>query len=264
MSGLRNRMITRCSLVVRLVDVWTRKTPGAQEVSVSLEGYVKRPIRKEDGSYLFLDVETDSAFLEVRSTHYLPVRQELLLSVLNPISPIVTIPLLPSGFYPQPSGSTGLRSRVLDASGSPAADALITAYATDEAAARGRLSQELAEPGDTWLKAGSWQGASTAGETFLLRGREAEELVQLAELAPGGMIRLEKPISNAYRRGALLLPAVSTRSGSEGTVILPFRGTLPSKFGVAIRAALGQAAGTADWTAIAGEVAAMPDITISN
>ncbi len=257
-------MITRCSIVVRLVDVWTRKTPGAQEVSVSLEGYVKRPIRKDDGSYMFLDVETESALLEVHSPLYLPVRQELVLSSLNPASPVVTVPLLPSGFYPQSSGSTGLRGRVLDSTGRPAADALITAYATDEAAARGRLSQELAEPGDTWLKAGSWQGASTAGETFLLRSREAEELVQLAELAPGGMIRLDKPLRNAYRRGALLLPAVSTRSGSDGGVILPFRGTLPSKFGVAVRAALGQASGAADWTALAGEVAAMPDITISN
>ncbi|GGG77777.1 hypothetical protein [Paenibacillus radicis (ex Gao et al. 2016)] len=264
MSELRNRMITRCSLVVRLVDVWTRKTPGAQEVSVSLEGDVKRPIRKDDGSYLFLDVETDYAFLEVLSTHYLPVRQELTLSSLNRISPVVTVPLLPSRFYPQASGSTGLRSRVLDPAGRPAAEALITAYATDEAAARGRLSQELAEPGDTWLKAGSWQGASTAGEAFLLRSREAEELVQLAELAPGGMIRLEKPLRNAHRRGALLLPAVSTRSGSDGAIILPFRGTLPSKFRVAVRAALGKASGAAEWTAIAGEVAAMPDITISN
>jgi hypothetical protein len=262
MPRLRSTSITRCSLVVSPVDVWTRKIPPASALSVTLQDLHKKPVRKPDGTYLFLDLPAGSYMLEVTSPLFIPYREMIDTTVLEPLHPVVALPLLPGPGYPYPAAATAISFSLYDEAGQPAAGAFVTAYADGEPAARGRIAQDKLEAGDSAVSIGMLQGQTAAGESLLLRGQGKEELVRVAEVLPGGVLRFAQPVKESYRRGALLLPAVRTRSAQNGSVLLPFRGTLPPSFAVKAVAASGSISRTTELIAQAGKVTALPSLTL--
>lgn len=254
LSQLRSTHVSRCSLVVSPVDVWTRRVPAPSALSVTLAGVHQRPIRKSDGTYLFLDLPLGSYALTVTSPTFIPYQTIIETQMLPPLNPVVTVPLLPGSGYAYPTAATAIVFRLCDAAGAPVAHAEVEAYADEDAAARGRMSQDTLSPGTSSLAIGSVQGQTIAGESLLLRGQGKQELVRVAEALPGGNLRFEQPVAESYRRGALLLPAVVTRSTEDGTVLLPFRGTLPQAFTVKVSVRNGKRSSSAELTARAGQV----------
>lgn len=254
LSQLRSISITHCSLVVAPIDIWTRRQPAPSALSVSLEGVHKKPVRKPDGTYLFLDLPPGSYLLTVTSPNFIPYKRLIETAGLNKLNPVVTVPLLPSPVYAYPSASTAVAFPLCDDSGAPCAGADVWAYASEDQAARGRIAQDTLAAGVDVAIIGLLQGQTVAGECLLIRGQGNEELVQVAEVLPGGGLRFEKPLQKSYRRGASLLPAVQTQSAHNGIVILPFRGTLPRSFVVKAVASYGKSSTTAELTARAGEV----------
>ncbi|MBD2867594.1 hypothetical protein [Paenibacillus arenilitoris] len=262
MTRQRSVSVTRCSLVVSPVDVWTRRLPAPSALSVSLQGVQKKPIRKPDGTYLFLDLPPGSYALEVASPFFLPYWETIVTSELDPLSPLVTVPLMPGPGYAYPPSATGVTFLLCGEDGRPLPGAPVDAYIDDDSAARGRLAQETLEAGAWSASIGLLQGKTVAGESLLLRGQGKEELVRVAETLPGGGLRFRQPVKESYRRGAVLLPAVRTVSAPNGTVLLPLRGTLPPSFTVKASATSGKAAVSASLAAKAGQVAAAPPVTL--
>lgn len=260
MPQIRDTLVTRCSLVVSPVDVWTRRTPPL--LTVSLEGAARKPVRKSDGTYLFLDVPAGVYTLSVASPAFMPYREQVDLSALPPLAPVVTVPLLPGPGYAYPPASTALLVRIEDEAGKPVAGADIEAYALDDAAARARVAQDGLTAGDDVIAAGSFKGNTFAGECLLLRNAENEELLRIAEMLPGDRIRTRRPLACGFRRGAQLMPAVVTRSSLDGTALLPFRGTLPGQFAVMAKVKAGGKAVHAELQAKAGEVAKLHAIVL--
>ncbi|WP_141680348.1 hypothetical protein [Bacillus sp. FJAT-26390] len=262
LSQLRSTSITRCSLVVSPIDVWTRRLPAPSALIVLLEGVHSKPIRKPDGTYLFLDLSPGSYLLTITSPAFIPYQQIIETASLPPLNPIVTVPLLPSPGYAYPAASTAIAFALNDASGTPCAGVKVWAYASEDTSARGRISQDLLPAGADTAMIGLLQGQTVAGESLLLRGQGMEELVRVAEVLHGGGIRLEQPVKGSYRRGAALLPAVDTRSAHNGIVILPFRGTLPRSFAVKAFAESESSNASAELTARAGEVITAQSLTL--
>jgi hypothetical protein len=208
--------------------------PAPSALSVGLVGVQRKPVRKSDGTYLFFDLPDGSYLLNIDSPSFIPVSEWIETGKLNPLHPVVTIPLLPGPGYLYPSASTAVRLRLVGTFGSPKPDVAVEAYATSDAAARGRVAQEQLAAGDECVAVSLLQGQTVAGETLLLRGQGQQELVRVAEVQPGGIWRLEEPVAGSYKRGAMLLPAVRTRSSAGGVVLLPFRGVLPRTFTAAL------------------------------
>ncbi|MFX3632985.1 MAG: hypothetical protein ACE3L7_04575 [Candidatus Pristimantibacillus sp.] len=262
MSRIRENTVTRCSLVVTLVDVWTRKKPSAQDIQVSLAEYSSPPIRKPDGSFLFLDLQLQTCHLKIVSNIYMPQLIPIELHKLDPLSPVIVIPLLPSSSYSNPPGSTGIKFRLINSYGDPLPQALIQAYASEDSAYRGRISQETTSSDNQTLKIGSLQGKIFAGEVFLLRDKSKEEFIRIAAVTADDRVRLEQPITSIYNRGAVVLPAVMTYSARDGTVILPFRGMLPPLFEVRVNVTSVQSSVSESWTVRAGELLVVPELII--
>ncbi|MDQ0111008.1 hypothetical protein J2T15_000424 [Paenibacillus harenae] len=260
MSQLRDKLVTRCSLVVSPVDVWTRRMPSG--LSVLLEDIARKPVRKSDGTYLFLDVPAGVYTLSVKSPMFMPYTEQIDLSALSPLAPVVTVPLLPGPGYAYPAAATAALVRIVDEAGTPIAGADIEAYATEDAAARARVAQDGLKAGDSIIAAGSFKGKTFAGEFLLLRDAENEQLLSVAEMLPGDALRLERPIAYSFRRGALFMPAIVTRSGLDGTALLPFRGSLPPQFAVKAKVKAGGKAVIAELQAKAGEVAKLRTIVL--
>lgn len=252
MTKHRSTQITRCSLVVSPVDVWTRRLPAA--LVVSLDGIHKKPIRKQDGSYVFLDLPPGSYVLKVTSSAFIPFMKRIETASLSKLNPVITVPLLPSAGFMYPATSTGITFALCESDGTSCAGAEVWAYASEDTSARGRIMQEIVPAGAIAATIGTLQGQTVAGESLLLRGHGNEELVQVAEVMTGGGLRFEQPLKESYRRGAVLLPAVQTSSAQNGIVILPFRGTLPRSFTVRVIAIGKQSSAVTELTAQAGEV----------
>ncbi|WP_138752596.1 hypothetical protein [Paenibacillus sinopodophylli] len=263
LSQVRTISITHCSLVIAPIDIWTRRLPMSSALVVALEGVHKKPIRKPDGTYLFLDLVPGSYVLTVTSSAFIPFKQQIETAELNKLNPVVTVPLLPGSGYAYPSSVTGISFSLCDSSGASCDGASVWAHASEDSTARARLVQDTLAGAETAF-IGLLQGQTVAGESLLLRGQGMEELVQVAEVLPGGGLRFVQPLKQSYRRGASLLPAVQTRSAHNGVVILPFRGTLPRSFAVQAYAEIGNCSASAELTARAGEVITAQTLIVQN
>ena len=236
MSQARDVVVARCSLVVAPADIWTTRIAAPSALQVRLEGTLQSPIRKPDGTYLFLDLPKLNCRLTVKSSLYVPHSQAIDLAALPALNPVVVVPLLPAAGYSYPAAATALAVNLCDESGARVDNAEVKAHALDDSAARARVAQDTLESGESVVRIGSQLGSTVAGETLLIRGQGNEEYVRVAEVLHGGLLRFEQPVSYNYRRGSNLLPAVDTRSASNGLALLPFRGQLPAQFRVKIEA----------------------------
>lgn len=127
MTGAVRTFVTRCSLVVRPVNLWTGRPPTGSALVVRLKESARAPIRTSDGSYAFLDYPGCAGTLLVTSPYYLTTEMPLDWSASEQSAPIVDIVLRPNRLYPAPAAATGFRFRVLDGSGSSTCGADVTA-----------------------------------------------------------------------------------------------------------------------------------------
>lgn len=263
MNGSSRTVVTRCSLAVRPVDIWTGKPPGGSGLLVRLAESDRKPVRVSDGSYAFLDYPGRECTLLIGSPSYLPFELPLNLNNFESSVPIVTAALRPNRLYPHPAAATGFVFRITDAGGRPKARVSVSAFADDEGAVRGRAADEKTPAGSKRLRVASDTGRILPGDAFVLKSREGAdtEWAAVADVSDGdAVLTLETPLSKAWSRGAKLLPAVRTWSDDGGTVVLPLRGHYPPACPVTVRIGEGKQGLETVWTAEPGSVVRMPDI----
>lgn len=265
MTDAGRTVVTRCSLAVRPIDVWTGKPPRDSALQVRLLETDGKPIRASDGSYVFLDYGADRCTLQIVSPTYRTVRQDVDLTSLHPREPVLTVGLLPNASYPPPPASTGLVFTVRDEAGRPLADVDVEAYVQDEAAARCRVADGEAKAGAALLRVAVGSGKLSPGDAFALRERGGDKLEWNAVAGYAGdetSLTLASPLLSSWSRGALLLAAVLTRSDGKGTVVVPFRGTLPAAFAVAVNFRLAGKEWKDVWTVESGRLSRLPPVTL--
>lgn len=119
MTGAVRTFVSRCSLVVRPINIWTGRPPAGSAVIVRLHESAKPPIRTSDGCYAFLDYPGRACTLTLSSPYYLPVELPLDLDSFEQPVPVIDVEMRPGRLYPPPAAATGFRFRVVDAGGSP-------------------------------------------------------------------------------------------------------------------------------------------------
>lgn len=120
-------VVTRCSLVVRPVNMWTGQPPADSALTVRLKESAQLPIRVSDGSYAFLDMFERRCTLTVQSPFYLTVEMSLDLDQFEPPVPLVDVLLRPNRRYPPPAAASGFQFRVVDEVGAGLKGADVTA-----------------------------------------------------------------------------------------------------------------------------------------
>lgn len=265
MSRAERSFVTRCSLAVKPIDVWTGKTPSASSIQIFLAESNRKPIRTSDGSYAFLDYPGKICTLVITSSTYMEYRTEISLNENFQSPPFLTISLLPNVVYAPPSAGTGLIFKVCDAAGSPLAGALVSAYIDDEVAVRGRLAEEKTTGEGNRIRISSGNGRLLPGDAFVLREREgpAIDWGMVTNLeGDQSILVLEKPFALKWNRGTKLLPAIRTTSDRNGMVVVPFRGQLPSQCPVTVAIVANGRSYSAVWTVEGGRVVHLPSIPL--
>ncbi|MFC5406961.1 hypothetical protein [Cohnella soli] len=263
MSRAERTFTTRCSFVVKPIDIWTGQAPRASSIRVSIAESLAKPIRTTDGYYAFMDVEGGACTLIIASAFYSEVR--LPVSLEGGFPTIVTVALLPNAVYPPPPGASGFVVEVCDEEGRPLAGARLSVYADGEAAVRGRLSEESGTTGETRIRVSAGNGKLKPGDSFVIRERDggALEWGFVADLDDDpAALRLESPLANKWSRGARLLPAVRTSSDASGIAVIPFRGLLPAACQVRAVIECGQLTYEGTWEAVCGSVVRLRSVNL--
>lgn len=254
--------VTRCSLVVRVIDAWTGRPVSGSGVRASLDGIGSKPIRTSDGSFAFLNVDQKTCELIISSATYLEERLPLDLSLLPASAPVVVVSLQPSRLYPPPPASAGVEVAVRDLFGRPLTGVAVAALVDAEDAVRGRLADEQAA-GSITLRYVPGAVRLQEGDVVALREREggAAEWCRIRTVdAAECRLKLAAPLERSWKRGARLLPAALARGDGGGTIVVPFRGSLPSACEAEARLSLNGRFIDARWPMRGGEVARPDDI----
>ncbi|CAI6081383.1 hypothetical protein [Cohnella sp. JJ-181] len=254
MTAAQSTFVSRCSLVVLPVDPWTGRAISGAGVAVRLEGLPYRPVRTTEGGYAFTDLAGGELVIVVEAPLRLTYRRSVDLSTLPMQAPVVLVPMLPGSRLDPPPGATGLRLRISDSAGKPLPGVGVFAWLEEESCSRGRLADDYPAGADG-LRFAPENGRLLPGDPFVImdRGGKAIERCRAGpDTGLPGTLALEAPTDRDWRRGAILLPASSSRSDSDGVATLPLRGAYPARFRVKAELSLGGKRSAAEWTAAGG------------
>lgn len=211
-------------LVIRALDTYTSGPARDLRLQVQVAGLLQKPIRKANGMFVFENVPPGSYTVQVASEMYHVESLQVDTSVLDPLSPVVRVDLIPQAAYPFDEEATLARANVRDEQNRPVADVRLRAIVTTESCAKARLGQDV-EAGAREIALTRIVGRLAEGARYWLQDPEGAlgERCVLAQVEPGARtVQLDAPLEHAYARGTLLLPLVEGRSDRRGEVVLGF------------------------------------------
>ncbi|MBO9606504.1 MAG: hypothetical protein J7639_11155 [Paenibacillaceae bacterium] len=227
---LRNRL----SLAVRVLDAHTSEAPRQTGAIVALEGIAAKPVRKDDGWYLFTDLTEGAYRLNVTIPDYFPEQLDIR---VNDAHSIVYVPLKAKPSFPFRENDTLIRVMFRDGEERPVAGLALTATVTTESCAKARLMPEQTEAGARELTVGQLAGAMLPGEGYLIQSRTGEGAAERCEIAEaeGRTVKLKTPLVRPHARGSLLLPVLRTFSSERGEAVIAFPGHRTKAFDVRLQ-----------------------------
>lgn len=226
MESIQVKINTRVSLVVLITDDYTAEARSGGNINVFIKNHPQRPIRKTGGYYVFTNLPPDTFDVVVQSDVYLEETVPVSPGKLYPADPVLHLSLKPGPFYPFPAGSSIIRAAVRDAGGSGVPGVAVNAVVISEDCARAKLTGDGAKAGAREIGLVNVSGKISAGETFMIKDKkEGRSEYCLIAGVSGDMqgCRVDQPLKFKHPRGALLLPAVRTRTDSRGEVVVYFR-----------------------------------------
>ncbi|ELZ32527.1 hypothetical protein C474_06897 [Halogeometricum pallidum JCM 14848] len=130
-----NTSTVQLSVAVRLTDSYSGNPPLGR-VDVELSETRVQPVFSVGGHYLFFDLNEKPEQRTVvisGDDRYLPASETVTVAALDPLHPVVEVPLTPSPAYPFDPWVTLVRGRVVTETGDPLADAVVTLSGVDSA-----------------------------------------------------------------------------------------------------------------------------------
>lgn len=212
------KKIIQVSLVVQLIDEFTDQVVRGQGVQLHIEGAAK-PIRKEDGSYVFTNIKEDKVLLQLSSPIY--QEEKLPLELSSGEVTMIQLRIKPNRNYSFPAGTTIIE-------GEAERGSLVIYYQTEgkecfkllfDATKQGKNMPDalsIYNPDDKNLD----------GRMFVIvnEGDKKEELIQIQEESsehPQEYL-LKKALQHEFKKlGTKLFPVSSTRADDKGRFLLP-------------------------------------------
>lgn len=126
------RITTRLSAAISLKDDLSPDKKVIGNVSLSVLGRIKPPLKHSLGYYLLIDHAEGKHNITVGGDFYKEQTFVIDTNALNPKMPIAELSLNPNAKYPFPEGLTILKGKILDLNGKPIPQATITIRAMTE------------------------------------------------------------------------------------------------------------------------------------
>ena len=224
----RGRVRRRVSAAVLVLDDFTGRPITTADLQVTAAEILSRPVRKDNGYFLFLDSPVPRLEITARAWAYHPASVQVDLDSLPALRPVVKLRLTPNRNYSIPLQTTCLEGSappgwavLAFCRNDPKPLRLLYDYTRDGAEA-GRLMQ-IYDP----------SGADLEGRRFALlrRGEERAECFSVLDSLEGveGGCLLAAPLERDCKKaGATILPIFTATADESGRYFLPLR-SLPVK-----------------------------------
>lgn len=176
-----------------------------------------KPIRKNDGIYVFVGITGEKVTLKVEKSEYFDFVEEIDLSKMTPISEILSIRLRPSLKYSFNSNYSVVRLKV---SGMDKDEGcIIKTHISDENYYHGRLIETISE---NEIKIASVYGNIRNGDVFHIAEDVNEEYIEVLKVIDNERVVLKNPLHFKYSNGLKLYKSVITQTDIEGNGIVYF------------------------------------------
>ncbi|MEN6349440.1 MAG: hypothetical protein ABFD08_08635, partial [Syntrophomonas sp.] len=191
---------------------------------VTLAESRKRPIRKKEGVFVFVDLDRMTYTLIVESDIYFTQTIKVDPDRLDRLNPVIYVRMKPLPSYPFNKAATLLRGRLVDKSGSALADAAVRAVVKTRECAKGRILQENVLPGSSVLSLARLNGKISEGETLIIEGKDEEqaEICRISCLYEDNSYGLCEPLKFDHGRGSFLFPVTETMPDERGETVVYF------------------------------------------
>jgi hypothetical protein len=207
---------TRASLAVLIIDDYTNKVISDGSVQVLVEG-AKKPIRKAEGYYIFLNLEQKQAELTVKSDRYVTEKRSINLEDLSPKEPILKLRVKPGKNYSLPKGTT-----IICGTAEPGSEIRVIC---DNIQKFYRLLYDYdREENQEQIHIYNPENTDMDGKMLCAKSESSCETFAIfltADRENNGY-RLEKPLENSYKKaGTKIYPVFVTKADDTGEYFLP-------------------------------------------
>ena len=208
------------SVILHVLDGFTDKPTGWGTLRCTVDGRPFRPLVKEGGCYLFLDLPGGAHTITLSGTYY---RTEEVRLEAGCREAIVT--MKPDRNYPFGRSCPRLTLRLAEPGG------VVWAAGMDPLHEL-KIAQTTADAGAREVQLFGRDSAKRLAlpREFLLADEKAPEVCCIEELGGTGPTLLSRPLENAHKRGCCLYPAQLYRADAEGVVRAVFREPVQAAF----------------------------------
>lgn len=204
-------------LVVLLLDDFQNTIIKSRQATVRVKG-ARPPIQKEEGYYVFLNLQTDVYEVQIQSEYYEPQQLLVKRTELDASCPTLMVRLKPSRQYPNYLFATAIEGKTRPGN-------KILAYSKQE---EGIQLMQSYKKDDSLLflykkEKGYWEG-----KRFAMLDRETQRVelfqIEASEEEFQNAYRLEKPLQQDYKKmSSRLLTVYETVTDEAGNYFIPIR-----------------------------------------
>ncbi|MEG0779884.1 MAG: hypothetical protein RR092_05580 [Oscillospiraceae bacterium] len=225
----RIRLRRKVSAAVIVIDDFTGRPITGAQVAVTAEGMGK-PVRKQDGYFLFLDCTAPTLAITARALTYHPCTVQVALSALPPLRPVVKIRLTPNRSYRIPQQTT-----CLEGTASPGAN--LRVFCENDPRPL-RLLYDYAkggEAGGRLIHLYDPTASDLEGKQFALlrKGEDKADFFEVQELQEGeeGACLMTAPLERDCKKaGTTILPVTMAQADEKGMFFLPLKGIAATEY----------------------------------
>lgn len=211
--------------MVCVVDDFSGERVQNGNLLVTLAESRKRPIRKKDGIYVFVDLEKMTYTLRIESDIYFTQSIRVDPEKLDSRDPVIFVRMKPLPSYPFSSAATLMRGRLIDSTGGIITEAGVKAEIRTGECAKGRILQDHVPQGSTLLTIARLNGKISEGEILMIEedDEEQKEFCKISRLyEDSNSFGLSEPLKHDHGRGTILLPVTETMPDKRGEVVVYF------------------------------------------
>lgn len=216
---------TKVSFVVCILDDFNGERVRGGNLTVMLAESRKKPIRKKDGIFVFVDLEVMTYTLKIESDIYFSQSIRVDPDKIERLDPVIYVRLKPKLSYPFGSAATLMRGRIVDKAGGAVLNASVRAAVNTADCAKGRILQENVPRGSNTLLIAKLGGKISEGETLIIKEKD-ESKTEICKISclyeDTNSFGLCEPLKFDHKRGVFLFLLTETVPDKSGEIVIYF------------------------------------------
>lgn len=221
----------KVSLVIRVFDDYTLK-PINNPISIFLNGRLRKPIKKDDGCFIFINLEENRYEVEMKSENYFDEILKINMEELDKLNPVVNIRLKLKPMFFNHKDGTIIKYRLIDENNSlPIANKEVKVILSTRGYYAGRIMNQSIFSLSKTAEIEDFYGELFSGDSLYIESpnEETGEIITIFEKMNKCEYKFINLVRHDHFQGEKLRHAFISKTDSGGNGIIYFRKLLREK-----------------------------------